>query len=109
MLNHVISLLENLFQAAQDQFGSACAVLLIFVLPVLVPVALVADLDRDDLAAGFKRGFKVLGIFLVAAGLSCLLSVIFQALFNSFLGGFGLGFLHVAVVGLALFIMRIRE
>ncbi len=99
--------LGDLFKALESQLGTACAVLMMFVLPVLVPVTLFIDLNAADVAGSIKRGAKVAALFLLAAALSCLGSLVFMALFQQHLGGFGLGVVHLLVLGSAMIFSKV--
>ena len=102
----MMGFLSDLYDATKGQLGAACAMLLLFVLPVLIPVAIVVDLDTSDVSGSMWRGLKVVGIFLLAAAVGCLASLALMALFGRHLGGFGLGAVHVLVVGLTVVLGR---
>jgi protein-S-isoprenylcysteine O-methyltransferase Ste14 len=96
----------NLFNVVRSVTGDACAILVLVVLPVLVPIIVIFEAQRSDLNASLWRALKVVGLFVVAAVLSCLLSFAKQAVLSSFLGGFGIGLIHLAIIGGALLLAR---
>ena len=51
----MLEFLSNFYDATKGQLGTACAVLLLFVLPVLIPVAIVVDLDTTDVGGSLRR------------------------------------------------------
>ena len=96
----------ELYNAVQDTLGAPCAILLMLLLPILTPVAVVVELDASDFKAGIKRGLKVVGLFAAAALLCCVASLAKNIMFDAFLGGFGIGVIHVVLLGTVLLLGR---
>jgi hypothetical protein len=105
----MISLLSQFYQDVSDQIGPSCAILVFIVIPILVPVIIILDIDAENPGPSLLRALKTIGLLTVGTVVACIASIAKHAMTNtSFLEGFGIGLIFAVMIG-AIFLLRRSE